>query len=110
MVSRRLESCLYESVLILDTFWTGLFSEIQDCESESFFTLMWPLNPLFSQLKVDLKVEETKFPGSNTFGKFQSISIFTQPLRSGRIWHKVNFLAEFNRFEFFCLNSELSFS
>ena len=23
-----------------------------------------------------------------------------QPLRSGRIWHKVNFLAEFNRFEF----------
>ena len=22
------------------------------------------------------------------------------PLRSGRIWHKVNFLAEFNRFEF----------
>ena len=26
--------------------------------------------------------------------------IFTQPLRSGRIWHKVNFLVEFNRFEF----------
>ena len=26
--------------------------------------------------------------------------IFTQPLRSGRIWHKVNFYAEFNRFEF----------
>ena len=23
-----------------------------------------------------------------------------QPLRSGRIWHRVNFLAEFNRFEF----------
>ena len=23
-----------------------------------------------------------------------------QPLRSGRIWHKVNFYAEFNRFEF----------
>ena len=23
-----------------------------------------------------------------------------QPLRSGRIWHKVNFLVEFNRFEF----------
>ena len=23
-----------------------------------------------------------------------------QPLRSGRIWHKVNFLAEFNRFQF----------
>ena len=23
-----------------------------------------------------------------------------QPLRSGRVWHKVNFLAEFNRFEF----------
>ena len=23
-----------------------------------------------------------------------------QPLRSGRIWHKVNFLAEFDRFEF----------
>ena len=23
-----------------------------------------------------------------------------QPLRSGRIWHKVNFKAEFNRFEF----------
>ena len=23
-----------------------------------------------------------------------------QPLRSGRIWHKVNFLEEFNRFEF----------
>ena len=23
-----------------------------------------------------------------------------QPLCSGRIWHKVNFLAEFNRFEF----------
>ena len=23
-----------------------------------------------------------------------------QPLRSGRIWHKVNFLAEFNKFEF----------
>ena len=23
-----------------------------------------------------------------------------QPLRSGRIWHKVNFFAEFNRFEF----------
>ena len=23
-----------------------------------------------------------------------------QPLRSGRIWHKVNFLAEFNRFKF----------
>ena len=28
------------------------------------------------------------------------ITIFTQPLRSGRIWHKVNFEAEFNRFEF----------
>ena len=26
--------------------------------------------------------------------------IFTQPLRSGRIWHKINSLAEFNRFEF----------
>ena len=26
--------------------------------------------------------------------------IFTQPLRSGRIWHKVNFSAEFDRFEF----------
>ena len=26
--------------------------------------------------------------------------LFTQPLRSGRIWHKVNFKAEFNRFEF----------
>ena len=26
--------------------------------------------------------------------------IFTQPLRSSRIWHKVNFKAEFNRFEF----------
>ena len=26
--------------------------------------------------------------------------LFTQPLRSGRIWHKVNFQAEFNRFEF----------
>ena len=26
--------------------------------------------------------------------------LFTQPLRSGRIWHKVNFEAEFNRFEF----------
>ena len=27
--------------------------------------------------------------------------LFTQPLRSGRIWHKVNFFkAEFNRFEF----------
>ena len=23
-----------------------------------------------------------------------------QPLRSGRIWHKANFKAEFNRFEF----------
>ena len=23
-----------------------------------------------------------------------------QPLQSGRIWHKVNFQAEFNRFEF----------
>ena len=23
-----------------------------------------------------------------------------QPLRSGRIWHKVKFYAEFNRFEF----------
>ena len=23
-----------------------------------------------------------------------------QPLRSGSIWHKLNFLAEFNRFEF----------
>ena len=28
-----------------------------------------------------------------------------QPLRSGRIWHKVNFYAEFNRFEFRVLNS-----
>ena len=26
--------------------------------------------------------------------------LFTQPLRSGRIWHKVNFQVEFNRFEF----------
>ena len=26
--------------------------------------------------------------------------LFTQPLRSDRIWHKVNFLAEFNIFEF----------
>ena len=26
--------------------------------------------------------------------------IIYQPLRSGRIWHKVNFYAEFNRFEF----------
>ena len=25
---------------------------------------------------------------------------FSQPLHTGRIWHKVNFLAEFNRFEF----------
>ena len=24
--------------------------------------------------------------------------LFTQPLHSGRIWHKVNFKAEFNRF------------
>ena len=35
---------------------------------------------------------------------FQMIAIalimFTQPLRSSRIWHKVNFKAEFNRFEF----------
>ena len=28
------------------------------------------------------------------------IILFTQPLHTGRIWHKVNFLAEFNRFEF----------
>ena len=26
--------------------------------------------------------------------------LFTQPIRSCRIWHKVNFEAEFNRFEF----------
>ena len=26
--------------------------------------------------------------------------LFTQPLRSGRIWHKVIFKAEFNRFQF----------
>ena len=26
--------------------------------------------------------------------------LFTNPLRSGRIWHKVNFQVEFNRFEF----------
>ena len=26
--------------------------------------------------------------------------LFTQPLRLGRVWHKVNFLAEFNRFKF----------
>ena len=29
-----------------------------------------------------------------------AINHIYQPLRSGRIWHKVNFLAEFNRFEF----------
>ena len=34
---------------------------------------------------------------SDTFAPYLFI-IFTQPLRSGRIWHKVNFLAEFNRF------------
>ena len=26
--------------------------------------------------------------------------VFTQPLHSGRMWHEVNFYAEFNRFEF----------
>ena len=30
---------------------------------------------------------------------FWRVSIFTQPLHSGRIWHKVYFQAEFNRFE-----------
>ena len=28
------------------------------------------------------------------------IDTIYQPLRSGRIWHKVNFYTEFNRFEF----------
>ena len=32
--------------------------------------------------------------------RYHHFIIFTQPLRSGRIWHKVNFKAEFNRFEF----------
>ena len=31
---------------------------------------------------------------------YMCVYIFTQPLHSGRIWHKVNFLAEFNRFQF----------
>ena len=34
------------------------------------------------------------FSGAHTF-----INVFTQPLRSGRVRHKVNLLGEFNRFE-----------
>ena len=34
------------------------------------------------------------------FLRNKTFLIFTQPLRSGRIWHKVKFSAEFNRFEF----------
>ena len=36
---------------------------------------------------------------SNELNDATTINIY-QPLRSGRIWHKVNFYAEFNRLEF----------
>ena len=36
---------------------------------------------------------------TNSNGKLSAKHIY-QPLRSGRIWHKVNFKAEFNRFDF----------
>ena len=37
---------------------------------------------------------KTSFTSFRVLGLF----IFTQPLRSGRIWHKVNFKMKFNRF------------
>ena len=37
---------------------------------------------------------------SKAWTAIDSLSIFTQSFRSGRIWHKVNFSADFNRFDF----------
>ena len=56
------------------------------------------------QEKKYLKMQHALFNSSYMFSYFLSYPIY-QPLRSGRIWHKVNFKAEFNRF-----NSEISFS
>ena len=36
----------------------------------------------------------------NCYTTHDAFIIFTETLHSGRIWHKVNFLAEFNGFEF----------
>ena len=36
----------------------------------------------------------------NIDNEYKFLILFTQPLRSGRIWHKVNFKAEFKGFEF----------
>ena len=37
---------------------------------------------------------------TSTKSNVEPPNLIYQPLHSGRIWHKVNFLAEFNRFEF----------
>ena len=48
--------------------------------------------------KVNKSQKTGKIPGFCQ--RTEEVIIFTQPLRSGRIWHKVNFKAKFNRFEF----------
>ena len=42
-----------------------------------------------------------RFEGKNHLFSYEDrLNHIYQPLRSGRIWHKVNFSAEFNRFDF----------
>ena len=55
---------------------------------------------LFSEKQKNMNV------GNTEQKKKDIIIIFTQPLRSGRIWHKVNFLKR----SLTGLNSEFSFS
>ena len=53
--------------------------------------------------RYEFKYDQTYDPGKYFFIQplfVQWRDTIYQPLRSGRIWHKVNFYAEFNRFEF----------